>query len=303
MRVADPDVQAALSAVEAQQITLKDPRYPALLKTISDPPPQLYVRGDATLLQKPLLAIVGSRRASAMGLKLAEEIAAAAVRTGLAVCSGLALGIDGAAHRGALAGGGNTVAVMATGITQIYPRRHERLGHEIAHAGCLVTEFDPGMPPLPQNFPRRNRIISGLSLGVLVVEAALPSGSLITANTAAAQGREVFALPWSVAHRGGAGCLHLLRDGAKMVQGMDDIVEELASLHNLQLSLLDEPGSPEPADTEQSELLALIGYEPVGVDQLAALCDMAAQELVAQLSALELSGRISRCPGGYIRSR
>jgi DNA processing protein len=149
----------------------------------------------------------------------------------LHICSGLALGIDSAAHRGALATGGKSVAVMATGIDRVYPQRHQALAAQLEQAGCLVTEFLPGTPPLRHNFPKRNRIISGLSLGVLVIEAALPSGSLITAGTALEQGREVFALPWSMLHDGGRGCLQLIRDGAKMVQDVDDILEELGSLY------------------------------------------------------------------------
>ncbi len=303
MSVADPEVRAVLEATGAHALPIADPRYPALLKSIKDPPQILYIRGDISLLCRPQLAIVGARRATVMGLKLAEEIAAAATRAGLGICSGLALGIDGAAHRGALAAGGDTVAVMATGIERIYPNRHRQLGNEIAEAGCLVTEFPPGTPPLPPNFPRRNRIISGLSLGVLVVEAALPSGSLITANTAADQGREVFALPWSVAHKGGAGCLHLLRDGAKMVQDIEDIVEELDALHGLQLSLMDATPCAGPAVLPRSDLLALLGFEPVSVDQLAAVSGTSSESIVPELSRLELQGVVARCPGGYIRTR
>ena len=303
MSVADPEVRAALEATGAHALSIADPLYPALLKSIKDPPQTLYVRGNTSLLSKPQLAIVGARRATAMGLKLAEEIAAAATRAGLGICSGLALGIDGAAHRGALAAAGDTVAVMATGIERIYPNRHRQLGTEIAEAGCLITEFPPGTPPLPPNFPRRNRIISGLSLGVLVVEAALPSGSLITANTAADQGREVFALPWSVAHKGGAGCLHLLRDGAKMVQDIEDIVEELDALYGLQLSLLDALPSAGPEALPRSDLLALLGFEPVSVDQLAAVIGTPSESIVPELSRLELQGVVARCPGGYIRTR
>lgn len=303
MRVADPDVRAALNAAGAQTLSLSDGHYPALLKTINDPPPTLFVRGNIALLDKPCLAIVGARRATAMGLKLAEEIAGAAVRAGLGVCSGLALGIDGAAHRGALAAGGDTVAVMGTGVETIYPQRHQQLGDEIAERGCLLTEFPPGTRPLPYNFPRRNRIISGLSLGVLVVEAALPSGSLITANVAAQQGREVFALPWSVAHKGGAGCLHLLRDGAKMVQGIDDILEELDSLYGLQLSLLEKTPAPVTEGSSSSGLLSLMGFEAVSVDQLSSASGVPPADVSVALSALELQGLVERCPGGYIRRR
>ena len=305
MSVVDPGLRATVSAAGADIISLADPLYPPLLKTIPDPPPHLYVRGDPALLRRPQLAIVGSRRATAAGLKAAETLAATAVGCGLGITSGLALGIDGAAHRGALAAGGDTVAVMATGIESIYPARHRTLGEDIAASGCLVSEFPPGTRPLPYNFPKRNRIISGLSLGVLVVEAALPSGSLITAGTATEQGREVFALPWSIAHAGGAGCLRLLRDGAKMVLGIDDIVEELDSLYGLQLELLQEGGEGEPDVNEQpdSALLALLGYEATSLDQLAVASGLPVARLLGELTILEISGSVSRCPGGYIRCR
>lgn len=303
MRVADQDLRAALQAVNADVISIADARYPPLLKTIADPPPLLYVRGDPSMLRRPQLAMVGARRASAAGLKAAEKLAIAAVNAGLGVTSGLALGIDGASHRGALAAAGSTVAVLGCGIDNIYPARHARLGEQIASCGCLVSEFPPGTPPLPHHFPRRNRIISGLSLAVLVVEAALPSGSLITASTATEQGREVFALPWSIAHTGGAGCLQLLRDGAKMVLCIDDVVEELDPLYQLQLGLEEAaaPLAPEGRAAERSDLLHLVGYETTTVDQLASASGRSAAEVMGALSALELAGEVSRCPGGYIR--
>ena len=197
----------AAQAAGAIALAIDDERYPPLLRVIHDPPPLLYVRGDPAVLQEPHLAVVGSRRASPAGLRVAQILTGQVARAGLHICSGLALGIDGAAHRGALEAGGKSVAVMATGIDTIYPHRHLALAAQLEQAGCLVTEFPPGTPPLRQNFPKRNRIISGLSLGVLVVEAALPSGSLITAGAALEQGREVFALPWSMLHDGGRGCL------------------------------------------------------------------------------------------------
>jgi DNA processing protein len=302
MSVEDPSSRAAMSAASEETIVLADPRYPPLLKAIPDPPPLLYVRGDPELLQRPQLAIVGSRRATVAGLQAAEKLAVAAVRAGLVVTSGLALGIDGAAHRGALSAAGGTVAVMATGIETVYPRRHCDLGLEIARRGCLVSEFPQGTRPLPHNFPRRNRIISGLSLGVLVVEAALPSGSLITASTATEQGREVFALPWSIAHTGGAGCLRLLRDGAKMVLGIDDVLEELDSLYGLQLELLRESACEQVDETvNESMLLSLVGFEATSLEDLVTSSGLSASQVMSELSGLELSGRVSRCPGGYIR--
>jgi DNA processing protein len=206
------------------------------------------------------------------------------------------------------------VAVLGTGIDSIYPVRHQQLGEQIATRGCLVSEFPPGTPPLPHNFPRRNRIISGLALGVLVVEAALPSGSLITAGTATEQGREVFALPWSIAHTGGAGCLRLLRDGAKMVLCIDDVLEELDPLYPLYMDrepllrepLLREPPFPEVSTAEDEasppQLLDLLGYESASVDQLVEASGLSAAEVMSGLSALELAGKVCRCPGGYMRS-
>jgi DNA processing protein len=192
---------------------------------------------------------------------------------------------------------------MATGIDRIYPRRHRTLATQLERAGCLVTEFPPGMPPLRQNFPQRNRIISGLSLGVLVVEAALPSGSLITASTAMEQGREVFALPWSMLHQGGRGCLHLIRDGAKMVCDVDDILEELGSLYAVQQSALPATRSPEqPASLEHDWVFALVGYEATALDELVRISARPVAQVLGALSALELEGRVARTAGGYIRS-
>lgn len=301
MHILDPAQRAALVAAGAEVIPLSDDRYPPLLREIHDPPGQLYVRGDPGLLGKPQLAMVGSRRATAVGQRIAESLSAAAVGAGLQVCSGLALGIDGAAHRGALSGSGSTVAVMGTGIETIYPRAHHALAQEILNCGCLVSEFPPGTPPRPANFPQRNRIISGMSLGVLVVEAALPSGSLITARTAMEQGREVFALPWSIAHQGGAGCLKLLRDGARMVLTIDDVLEELGSLYNLQLDLLESRSGGDDPPVESSPLLELLGYESVGLDALVSLSSLPAARVMSELSSLELKGLIARSAGGYIR--
>jgi len=194
---------------------------------------------------------------------------------------------------------------MATGIDGIYPARHRGLAGELADAGCLVTEFEPGMRPHKGNFPRRNRIISGLSLGVLVVEAALPSGSLITAGTALEQGREVFTLPWSIFHPGGRGCLWLLRDGAKMVQTVEDVLEELGPLYALQQDLFVQPeapcAAPERLPAGLRRLLDLVAYEVSTVDQLALCSGLPVAQLLADLSLLEVAGLIERSAGGYIR--
>ncbi len=232
-----------LDRIGASVIPIIDDCYPPLLRTLADPPAVLFVRGRAAVLQEAALAVVGSRRASAQGMRIAERFSAEAAAAGLVICSGLALGIDGAALCGCLDVGAPGVAVMATGIEQVYPRRHRGIAEALLTDGCLVTELPPGTAPARYQFPRRNRIISGLALGVLVVEAALPSGSLITAGTAADQGRDVFAVPWSPEHPGGAGCLQLIRDGATLVQSADDILAELGLLALA-------PGSPyagEPA--------------------------------------------------------
>lgn len=306
MNVADERLEAAVAAAGAQTLAISDERYPPLLRKIHDPPQQLYVRGDPTLLLQPQLAIVGSRRASSAGLRAAETLSASLACAGLHICSGLALGIDGAAHRGALGAGGKSVAVMATGIDRVYPARHRGLAAELEQAGCLVTEFPPGTPPLPAYFPQRNRIISGLSLGVLVVEAALPSGSLITARTALEQHREVFTLPWSVFHAGGKGCLRLLRDGAKMVQTVEDVLEELGSLYALQQDLftqarLADTSTPTVPDGALP-VLDLLGCDEVSVDDLARRSSLPVSQILADLSALELAGLVVRCAGGYVRS-
>jgi DNA processing protein len=306
MNVADTRLEAAAAACGAQIIAIADERYPPLLREIHDPPPLLYVRGDPALLCEAQLAVVGSRRASPAGLRAAEVLSGQLTSAGLHICSGLALGIDGAAHLGALAAGGKSIAVMATGIDKVYPLRHRELAGELEQLGCLVTEFPPGTPPRRENFPQRNRIISGLSLGVLVVEAALPSGSLITAGTALQQGREVFALPWSMFHKGGEGCLHLLRDGAKMVQTIDDVLEELGPLYALQQDLF----ASAQGNEEQIEglpgglqpLLEWVGFELTTVDQLLKVSTKPVAQVLADLSALEMAGLIVRSAGGYIRS-
>jgi DNA processing protein len=285
----------------AVALTLADERYPPLLRAIHDPPPLLYVRGDPDLLREAQLAVVGSRRASAAGLRIAQTLSGELAGAGLHICSGLALGIDGAAHRGALAAGGKSIAVMATGIDRVYPQRHRALATELEQSGCMITEFPPGMPPLRQNFPQRNRIISGLSLGVLVVEAALPSGSLITAGTALEQGREVFALPWSMLHDGGRGCLQLIREGAKMVWGVADILEELGPLYTVQQDGCAALQSPPAAPQNTSWLLHLLGFEVVALDELVQRSARPVAQVLGELSALELAGQVKRAAGGYIR--
>lgn len=284
-----------------------DDHYPPLLREIADPPEQLSLRGDAAALLQPQLAIVGSRRASSAGLRLAAQLAGELAAAGLCICSGLALGIDGAAHRGALAAGGRSVAVMATGIDRVYPRRHTALAQALQAAGGVITEFPPGAAPRRENFPRRNRIISGMALGVLVVEAAPGSGSLITARAALEQGREVFALPWSILHQGGRGCLQLLRDGAKLVESVGDILEELGPLYAAQTGCAAPSAAAPDADlgalpAPLRGLLQWVGYEVASLDQLARDSGRPVAELLGELSALEIAGHVQRVPGGYIRS-
>lgn len=290
-------------------VSLNDECYPPLLREIHDPPEQLYVRGDTAALLRPQLAIVGSRRASAAALRVTELLASQLTAAGLSICSGLALGIDAAAHRGALSARGVTVAVTGTGIDQVYPRRHHGLAEDIVQAGCIVSEFPPGTPARKANFPQRNRIISGMSLGVIVVEAALRSGSLITARMAMEQGREVFALPWSMLHSGGAGCLHLLRDGARMVLGVEDVLDELGPLYSRHTQQIEAGGrSPQPASSSslsphEAALLNLIGYEVSTLDDLVQASGLPVERVLSVLSALEISGGIVQSGGGYLRSR
>jgi len=292
--------KAAARAVGASVVAIDDALYPPLLRAIHDPPPLLYVRGDPSVLPDAQLAVVGSRRASPAALRVADLLSGQLARAGLHICSGMAIGIDGAAHRGALAAGGRSVAVIATGIDRVYPYRHRALASQLEECGCLVTEFPPGTPPLRQNFPQRNRLISGMSLGVLVIEAALPSGSLITAGTALEQGREVFALPWSVLHEGGRGCLQLIRDGAKMVLAVEDILEELAPLYTLQQHRVDAP-SAEVVAPNTSWLLGFVGFEMVTLDELVHRSARPVAQVLGELSVLELGGQVTRMAGGYIR--
>jgi DNA processing protein len=257
----------------------------------------LYVKGELGLLQRPMLAIVGSRSATPQGCRDAAAFAQALAGAGLTIVSGLALGIDTAAHEGALAGG-SSVAVVGTGLDRVYPARNRDLAHRLAARGAIVSEFPLGTPPRPGQFPRRNRIISGLALGVLVVEAALDSGSLITARLAAEQGREVFALPGSIHSPLSKGCHRLIREGAKLVDCVDDILDELRWQWHTPIP----PPSPDAADpTGQAAaeaLLELLGPDPVGLDTLVNLSGLTVDTLSAMLLSLELDGRIATLPGG-----
>ena len=272
-------------------ITLADAAYPPALLEIADPPTVLYVRGRLELLQQRGLGVVGSRNATPQGLQTAENFAKTLASQGLCIISGLALGIDAAAHRGALAARGDTVAVIGTGADRIYPARNKELALAIAEHGAIVSEFPLGTPVLAHNFPRRNRIISGLSRGVLVVEAAPESGSLITARLAAEQGREVFAIPGSIHSPVARGCHKLIKQGAKLVETAQDILEELGSFSQ-------EATAPEPLpDAAENPLLAALGHDPCGLDDLVERTGQTADQLLPELLTLELAGHLAPLPG------
>ena len=282
-----------------QVLTLGDPDYPPELLAIEDPPLLLYRMGQLQQPASPALAIVGSRNPTPQGVQNAQQFGRALAEAGVTVVSGLALGIDGAAHEGALAGARPgrvaTIAVVGTGLDRVYPRRHLGLAHRIAQQGLIVSEYPLGTPPLAQNFPRRNRLIAGLSQGTLVVEAALQSGSLITARLAAEQGREVFAVPGSIHSPQARGCHALLRQGAKLVESAQDVLEELRLAPAQRIEAPAEP--PEGEDA----LLQAMGYDPVGLDALIARTGITAPLLQAQLLELELAGEVARLPGGLFQ--
>jgi DNA processing protein len=271
-------------------VTLADTAYPRALLEIPDPPPLLYAKGDVTLLNRPTVAVIGSRNATPQGLKNAEAFSEALSVAGWCVTSGLALGVDGAAHRGALKGRGSTVAVVGTGLDIVYPARHRELAHAIVEKGLIVSEFPLGEPSKAGNFPRRNRIISGLARGVLVVEANLESGSLITARLAGEQGREVFAIPGSIHSPLSKGCHRLIKQGAKLVDSIQDILEELGEAPML-MADDENPQTPHP-------LLEQMGFEATAIDSLIQSSGLTSEEVSAMLLSLELEGRVASLPGG-----
>lgn len=276
-------------------VTLADPDYPQTLLEIPDPPTLLYVRGKLELLNRQTLAIVGSRNPTPQGIQNAERFAAAFADAGLVIASGLALGVDAAAHRGALMTNGDTVAFIGTGIDRIYPARNHELALEIGAKGAIVSEFPIGTPVAAFNFPRRNRLISGLARGVLVVEAAIESGSLITARLAAEQGREVFAIPGSIHAPQSRGCHKLIKQGAKLVETAQDVLEEL----NWAADSPKANNATVTSDSEEPhELLAFMGFDPCALDELAGRSGLAADTLSVMLLHLELDGRIACLPGG-----
>ena len=298
-------------------ITWSDSAYPPLLREIPASPPVLYVKGDPDLLRFPQIAIVGSRHPTRQGQRCSYDFARYFSQQGFICTSGLALGVDGAAHEGALAGGGSTIAVLAHGLDQVYPKRHLKLAESVAASGALVSEFPIGIKPLPHLFPRRNRIISGLSTGTLVVEAAFKSGSLITAKNAADQGREVFAIPGSIHSPLSRGCHNLIQQGAKLVEKAEDVIEELKPLVDCcrqrglgigqPIELMDvntiKKGSISggyPEGSLESVLLKALDYDPMSVDELTERTGFSTAEINSGLVLLELDGVVEPFMGGYL---
>jgi DNA processing protein len=304
--VADPP-QEAIDATIAwlshdlhHLVTLGDADYPRLLLEIADPPPVLYLAGQRRLLGAVALAVVGSRTPTPQGLDNAEAFSRALSEAGMTIVSGLAEGIDAAAHRGALAGQGSTIGILGTGPDRVYPARNRDLAEAIRERGALISEFALGTRALPGNFPRRNRIISGLSRGCLVVEAAMKSGSLITARCALDQGREVFAIPGSIHSPLTKGCHALIKHGAKLVESAADILEEFG----VEASVTDTSAAGSVDDCpEVAGLLPHIGYDPVDVDALCSRTGLPPDAVTAGLLALELAGRIAVLPGGLYQRR
>jgi DNA processing protein len=298
-------------------LTLGDPLYPAGLLNMEDPPLMLFTLGAPGLGPDSLarsLAVVGSRNPTPQGAANARHFAKALAQAGLTIVSGLALGVDGAAHEGALEGMSAdgafatlaTVAVVGTGLDRVYPAQHRELAHRIAQRGLLVSEYLLGTPPLPANFPKRNRLIAGLAQGTLVVEAALKSGSLITARLTAEQGKEVFAIPGSIHTTQSRGCHALIRQGAKLVESAQDVLEELKLEHlathdEAEASETGETGGMDGRSVAESVLLHALGFDPVGLDALQARCGLDAASLQAQLLGLELDGHVARLPGGLFQ--
>lgn len=293
-----PQVRDGASAAMAwlerpgQHLLMWDqPGYPSLLGEIDDAPPLLFVAGNVEILERPQLAVVGSRRASPPALDNAAAFSRCLARAGFTITSGLALGVDGAAHRAALDAQGSTIGVLGTGLEKLYPQRHKALAQEMIERGsAVVSEFPLDAGPLPGNFPRRNRIISGLSLGVLVVEAGTASGSLISARLAAEQGREVYAIPGSIHHPGAKGCHQLIRDGALLVESVEQILGSLRGWQNLPPVAVDKPAHP---------LLALLHAAPQTSEGLARSSGQALAQVLASLTELELEGRVSNQAGRW----
>jgi DNA processing protein len=289
---------AWLSQANNSVITLNDPSYPAQLKEIADPPPLLFVRGNAELLSLPQIAIVGSRNPSSVGLEIAFNFAKTLSHCGFVITSGLALGIDAASHQGALKVNGYTIAVAGTGLDRVYPSRHKELATQIVNTGAMISEFPPGTTAKANHFPRRNRIISGLCQGLLVVEAAKQSGSLITARMALEQNREVFAIPGSIYNPLARGCNALIREGAKLVETTQDILEEL-NQYNQQDDNFIPIAMQSTLDLEQQTLLNLIPFSPTSIDTLVENANASVEVISSMLLILELQGYLEATAGGH----
>lgn len=285
------------SGADQHIVTFDDLLYPELLKQIADPPPVLFVRGDPALLARPQIAIVGSRNPSALGRETAFQFAKVLSAHGFVIVSGLALGIDAAGHEGALEGQGLTVAVVGTGPDRIYPAANKNLAMRIVGQGAIITELPPGTPAKAHHFPRRNRIISGLCRGLLVVEAARESGSLITARLALEQNREVFAIPGSIHNPLARGCNALIREGSKLVETVRDIVEELGQYYQEDMNYI-ATQEQSMLDLEQQTLLNLVMYDPTSIDDLVEKTGKSVETIASMLLILELNGYVSAVAGG-----
>lgn len=285
-------VEVWLADANNHVVTLADTDYPQALLQTPDPPPLIYVKGRRELLNRPAIAVVGSRNATAQGKLTAESFAAALSNAGLAIISGMALGIDAAAHRGGLSGSSSTIAVVGTGLDKVYPARNRELAHAIAEKGVIISEFTLGTPPLAANFPRRNRIISGMARGCLVVEAALQSGSLITARIANELGKDVFAIPGSIHSTLSKGCHVLIKQGAKLVDDAADILTEL------RMSVPSGGTVDTGAAPSRHPLLAHMGYDPLDIDTLAGRTGLPVHEVSAALTQLELESSVASLAGG-----
>jgi len=298
-----------LEKLDAEVITLEDDAYPQLLREIHDPPIALYVRGDLRkAIERPCLAVVGSRRCSTYGVNVAESLSRDLASHGLTIVSGLARGIDAAAHRGALESNGQTIAVVGTGLETTYPKEHKKLEEQIIASGAVVSEFPLGTPPLPQNFPYRNRILSGLCFGVLIVEASEHSGSLITARLAYEQGRDVFAVPGNITSQTSFGPNYLIKDGAKLVQIWRDVVDELPREAKEHLFGIERPTAAKSnvqpifeavdlSDNERKVLDILSSDVPAHIDQLLLSSELSSSDLMTALLGLEMKDRIKQLPG------
>ncbi len=298
----EADLQWANSANNSV-IPITDPRYPQLLKEIADPPCVLFAKGNTDLLSLPQIALVGSRKPTPMGKETALNFAKHLAQSGFTITSGMALGVDGASHQGALAVNGHTIAVTGTGLERVYPKQHHDLAQQISEQGLLLSEFPPQTAAQAAHFPQRNRIISGLSMGVLVVEAALRSGSLITARLATEQGREVFAIPGSIHNAMAKGCHTLIKQGAKLVETVDDIVAEFSAFIDLSKQQATKAltiDRPELSKAEQ-KMLQYIGFEPTSIDTLIQRSRLTPELVSSMVPILELHGYIQRMAGGYVR--